>query len=103
MYAIMETGGKQYRVSQGDVIEVELLTAAEEEKIVINKVLAIVSDEKVTVGNPFVEGAQINCKVLNHGKGKKVVVFKYKPKKNIRKKNGHRQPFTKLQIESISL
>ena len=101
MYAIMETGGKQYKVAAGDIVAVELLTAAEDETVVIDKVLTVVADGNVKVGNPFVDGAKITCKVLAHGKAKKVIVFRYKAKKNIRKKNGHRQPFTKLQIEKI--
>jgi len=101
MYAIMETGGKQYKVSVGDTVDVELLTVDAEETIVIDRVLAISSDDKAVIGTPLVDGAKITCKVLAHGKGKKVVVFHYKAKKNIRKKNGHRQPYTRLQIQKI--
>jgi len=102
MFAIIETGGKQYKVSEGDVIRVELLDAEPESELAIEKVLAVFDGENLTAGQPYVEGAKVNCKVMEHGKSKKVVVFHYKPKKNIRKKNGHRQPFTKLMIESIS-
>lgn len=102
MFAIIETGGKQYKVSEGDVIRVELLDAEPESELAIDKVLAVFDGETLTAGQPYVEGAKVNCKVLEHGKSKKVFVFHYKPKKNIRKKNGHRQPFTKLMIESIS-
>ena len=102
MFAIIETGGKQYKVSEGDVIRVELLDAEPESELAIDKVLAGFDGENLTAGQPYVEGAKVNCKVLEHGKSKKVFVFHYKPKKNIRKKNGHRQPFTKLMIESIS-
>ena len=101
MYAIIETGGKQYRVSEGDVINVELLAADVDSTIEIDRVLAVGEGESIKVGSPVVEGAKVVLKVLEHGKGKKVIVFHYKPKKNIRKKNGHRQPFTKVQIEKI--
>lgn len=101
MYAIIETGGKQYRVSEGDVINVELLAADVDSTVEIDRVLAVGEGEKIQVGSPVVAGAKVVLKVLEHGKGKKVIVFHYKPKKNIRKKNGHRQPFTKVQIEKI--
>ena len=102
MYAIIECGGKQYKVAEGDTVNVELLALEEGAAVIIDKVLAVSDNGITTVGSPFVEGAKVECKVLSHGKGKKVVVFKYKPKKNIRVKNGHRQPFTKLQIEKIT-
>ncbi|MDD2221056.1 MAG: 50S ribosomal protein L21 [Clostridia bacterium] len=101
MYAIIETGGKQYKVAEGDTLRVELLQAEPEQSIEIEKIIAIENDGQMTIGAPYVEGAKVICKVVEHGKAKKVVVFHYKPKKNIRKKNGHRQPFTKLQIEKI--
>lgn len=101
MYAIIETGGKQYRVSEGDVINVELLAADVDSTVEIDRVLAVGEGENIQVGSPVVAGAKVVLKVLEHGKGKKVIVFHYKPKKNIRKKNGHRQPFTKVQIEKI--
>ncbi|MBQ6808884.1 MAG: 50S ribosomal protein L21 [Firmicutes bacterium] len=102
MFAIIESGGKQYKVAEGDVIRVELLTVEPESTLTIDKVLAVYDGDKLTAGKPYVKGATVKCQVLEHGKGKKVVVFHYKPKKNIRKKNGHRQPYTKLKIESIS-
>ncbi len=103
MFAIIESGGKQYKVAEGDVIRVELLKdAAAESTITIDKVLAVFDGETLTAGHPYVEGASVACKVLGNGKAKKVVVFRYHPKKNVRVKNGHRQPFTKLQIESIT-
>ena len=102
MFAIIETGGKQYKVSEGDVIRVELLDVDADSVLEIDKVLAVFDGETLKAGQPYVEGAKVNCKVLEHGKSKKILVFHYKPKKNIRKKNGHRQPFTKLMIESIS-
>lgn len=101
MYAIIECGGKQYRVSEGDVVRVEKLDAAVGSTIDINKVLML-SGEKVYVGSPLVEDALVSCKVLNHDKDKKVIVYHYKAKKNIRKRYGHRQPFTSLLVESIS-
>ncbi|MBQ9992261.1 MAG: 50S ribosomal protein L21 [Firmicutes bacterium] len=102
MYAIMETGGKQYKVAVGDMVNVELLPVEADQTITIDKVIAIVNDDNTVVGNPYVVGAIVTCKVIENGKAKKVIVFKYKAKKNIRKKNGHRQPFTKLQIEAIN-
>ena len=101
MFAIIETGGKQYKVAEGDTIRVELLVAEAEQQIEIDKVLAVYDGEKLDAGKPYLDNAKVTCKVLEHGKGKKVVVFHYKAKKNIRKKNGHRQPFTKLQVISI--
>ncbi len=101
MYAVIETGGKQYRVQEGDVIFVEKINIEEGETVDLSKVLLISKDGEVKVGKPYVDGAKVEAKVLAHGKAKKVVVFKYKPKKNYRKKQGHRQPYTKLQIEKI--
>lgn len=102
MYAIIETGGKQYKVAQGDVLNVELLDAEVGAVVESAKVLAVGEGESLQVGNPTVAGASVSLKVLEHGKGKKVIVFHYKPKKNIRKKNGHRQPYTKVQVEAIN-
>lgn len=100
MYAIIQTGGKQYKVEAGDEILIEKLSAEEGDEVTFD-VLLISGDEGVTIGKPFVEGVLAKAKVLGHGKGKKVVVFKYKPKKNYRKKQGHRQPFTRVEILSI--
>lgn len=102
MYAIIETGGKQYKVSQGDVLKVELLEAEVGAVVDSARVLAVGEGEALQVGNPTVPGASVSLKVLEHGKNKKVIVFHYKPKKNIRKKNGHRQPYTKVQVEAIN-
>ncbi len=102
MYAIIETGGKQYKVAQGDVLKVELLEAEVGAVVESAKVLAVGEGEAIKVGNPTVAGASVSLKVLEHGKHKKVVVFHYKAKKNIRKKNGHRQPYTKVQVEAIN-
>ena len=102
MYAIIETGGKQYKVREGDVLFVEKISADEEQTVVFDKVLAVSDDKDLTFGTPFVDGASVDAKVLGHGKGKKITVFKYKPKKGYRKKQGHRQPYTKVQIEKIN-
>ena len=99
MYAIIRTGGKQYKVEAGDEIMVEKLDAEIGADVTFD-VLMLCGDE-VVVGKPVVEGVSAKAKVLEHGKGKKVIVFHYKPKKNIRKKQGHRQPYTKVKIESI--
>lgn len=101
MYAIIETGGKQYRVQEGDVLRIEKLAGEVGETVQIDRVLAVGSDDKFTVGTPVVDGANVVLKVLEHDKAKKVIVFKYKPKKNYRRKQGHRQPFTKVQVEKI--
>ncbi|MFU0800916.1 MAG: 50S ribosomal protein L21 [Xylanivirga thermophila] len=101
MYAVIRTGGKQYRVNEGDVLKVEKLTADEGATIEFEEVLAISKDDGLLVGTPLVEGAKVEAKVLGHGKAKKVIVFKYKPKKDYRKKQGHRQPYTEVQITKI--
>ena len=101
MYAIIETGGKQFKVEEGDVLKVELLHAEAGETVEINKVLIVNKDGQVTVGAPYVDGAKVTLKVEENGKGKKIVVFKYKAKKNYRKKKGHRQPYTKVTVEKI--
>ncbi|NLY43666.1 MAG: 50S ribosomal protein L21 [Clostridiaceae bacterium] len=102
MYAIFETGGKQYKVQEGDVIFIEKLDAEEGSTYTFTKVLAVSKDNKVNFGTPVVEGASVSAKVLSHGKSKKIIVFKYKPKKGYRRKQGHRQPYTKIQIEKIN-
>jgi len=101
MYAIIETGGKQYKVTEGDVLRVEKLPVEVDQTVEIDKVLAVNKDGALTVGSPLVNGAKVILKVLEQGKGKKILVFKYKPKKNIRKRQGHRQPFTKVLVEKI--
>ena len=100
MYAIIVTGGKQYKVEVGDEILVEKLDSEVGAKVAFD-VLMTADGENVTVGKPYVEGVKANAEVVEHGKGKKVIVFKYKPKKNIRKKQGHRQPYTKVKVLSI--
>ena len=99
MYAVVETGGKQYRVQEGDVIQVEKL-AVNEGEVVSLDVIALGKDGKVFVGEELAN-VIVNAKVVSHGKGKKVIVFKYKPKKDYRRKQGHRQPYTELVIETV--
>ncbi len=101
MYAIVQTGGKQYRVSEGDIITVEKLEVEAGAEVELDKVLAIGGEEGLTVGKPYVEGKTVKAEVLENGKGEKLVIFKYKAKKDSRKKQGHRQPYTKLQIKTI--
>ena len=100
MYAIIETGGKQYRVQNGDVIYVEKLDAQIDEEITFDKVIAV-SDKTLKVGKPYVKDAFVKATVLKNGKGKKVNIFTYKPKKGSSRKMGHRQPYTKVQINEI--
>ena len=102
MYAIFETGGKQYKVEEGSVIFVEKLDVAEGESVTFDKVLAVADGDKVTVGTPVVEGAKVTAKVIKQGKAKKIYVFKMKRKKNYRRKKGHRQPYTKVEITKIN-
>ena len=102
MYAVIETGGKQYKVEAGDVIRVEKLNAEEGAEITFDKVLMAGEGSDVKVGAPTVEGAAVTAKVLGNGKAKKVVVFKMKRKKNYRRKKGHRQPFTKVEITAVN-
>lgn len=100
MYAIIQTGGKQYRVEVGDEVLVEKLDAEVDTEVSFD-VLLLADGETVTVGKPIIEGLKATGKVVEHGKGKKVIIFKYKAKKNSRKKRGHRQPFTKVTITAI--
>ena len=101
MYAVITTGGKQYRVKEGDILFVERLQAGEGDTVEITDVLAVGEGEDLKIGTPFVDGAKAVLKVLSQGKAKKIVVFKYKAKKNYRRKQGHRQPFTKVAVEKI--
>ena len=102
MYAIIETGGKQYKVSEGDVIYVEKLEVAEGDVIKFDKVLVLGKEDSADFGAPYLEGASVSATVIEQGKEKKVIVYKYKSKKHFHKKKGHRQPFTKVKIEGIS-
>jgi len=101
MYAIIETGGKQYRVSEGDIVFIEKLPVEEGGSVSFDNVVAVSTDSGLTVGNPTVSGAVVEAKAMKNGKAKKVTVFKYRSKKDSKTKKGHRQPYTKVQILSI--
>ena len=102
MYAVIESCGKPYKVAEGDVVFFEKLDTAEGKKVTFDKVILVSDDGKVQVGNPYVKGVKVEGKVVSHGKAKKIIVFKMKAKKNERKMRGHRQPYTKIQIEKIT-
>jgi len=102
VYAVIKTGGKQYRVQQGDVIFVEKLNAQADEAVTFDEVLLVGEGEQTKVGTPVVKGAQVQGKVVAQVKSRKIVVYKYKAKKNERKKQGHRQPYTKVEITAIN-
>ena len=103
MHAIIETGGKQYKVAEGDTLFIEKLPNEAGDNVTFDKVLAVIDGDKITVGTPVVEGAKVDASVVKNGKGKKILVFKYKPKKGYRKRQGHRQPYTKVEIGKISV
>ena len=103
MYAIVETCGKQYKVAQGDIVFFEKLETEEGKKITFDKVVLVSDEGKIEVGNPYVKGVKVEGKVVAHGKGKKIIVYKYKAKKNYRRTQGHRQPYTKVEITAIKL
>ena len=102
MYAVIEKGGKQYQVNVGDVVFIEKLNADADDTVTFDKVMAVGKDDGISVGAPYVEGATVSAKVLKNGKSKKITVFTYKPKKGEKRKMGHRQPYTKVQIEAIN-
>ena len=102
MFAVIEAGGKQYRVAQGDKLKVEKMEAGNKAEFVFDKVLLVNTDKEIKVGTPYVAGAKVQAKILRDGHAKTVVVFKYKPKKRYRVKKGHRQKFTELEIVKIS-
>lgn len=102
MYAIIETGGKQYKVQEGDVLFIEKLNVEAGEAVEFDRVLAVSNGEELTVGAPVVEGAKVEATVEKNGKAKKIIVYKYKAKKDYRKKQGHRQPYTKVVINKIN-
>ncbi len=102
MYAILKTGGKQYKVSEGDVIYVEKLGLEAGAEYTFTEVLAVGTDDGLKVGAPYLEGATVSAKAVKEGRSKKIIVYKYKPKKGYHKKQGHRQAYTKLQIEKIN-
>ena len=101
MYAVIETGGKQYQVKEGDTLFIEKLNAEAEQTVNFDKVVAVGTDNGLTVGAPYVENAVVEAQVLKNGKAKKITVFTYKPKKGEKKKQGHRQPYTQVKIEAI--
>ncbi len=103
MHAIIETGGKQYKVAEGDVVFIEKLDLNAGDQIKFDHVLAILDGENATFGAPIVEGASVAASIVKNGKGKKVHIFKYNPKKGYRKRQGHRQPYTKVEIGKISV
>ena len=102
MYAIIETGGKQYKVEAGDTVYIEKLDAEAESEYTFDKVIAVGTEDGITVGAPYVDGATVAAKVVKNGKAKKITVFTYKPKKNEKRKMGHRQPYTKVEIAAIN-
>ena len=101
MYAIIESCGKQYKVTEGDVVFFEKLDVEEGKKVTFDNVVLVSDDKKVEVGAPYVKGVKVEGKVVSHGKGKKILVYKYKAKKNYRRTQGHRQPYTKVEITKI--
>ena len=101
MYAIIESCGRQYKVAEGDVVFFEKLDAEEGKKVTFDNVVLVSDDKKVEVGSPYVKGVKVEGKVVSHGKGKKILVYKYKAKKNYRRTQGHRQPYTKVEITKI--
>jgi len=101
MYAIIETGGKQYQVNEGDILFIEKLDVTAEETISFDKVVAVGKDTGIAVGTPYVAGATVDATVLKNGKAKKITVFTYKSKKSVKKKQGHRQPYTQVRIDAI--
>ena len=103
MYAVIEACGKQYKVTKGDVVFFEKLEAEEGKKVTFDKVVLLSDEGKIEVGAPYIKGIKVEGKVVAHGKGKKIIVFKYKAKKNYKRKQGHRQPYTKVEITAIKL
>ena len=102
MYAIIETGGKQYKVQNGDVLFIEKLDAGEETAVKFDKVVALHNDKELKAGAPYIKGASVDARVLKNGKGRKITVFTYRPKKGSKRAMGHRQPYTKVQIEAVN-
>ena len=102
MYAIIETGGKQYKVEAGDTLFIEKLDVEADSEVTFDKVIAVGADDGIKVGAPYVDGATVTAKAIKNGKGKKITVFTYKPKKDAKRKMGHRQPYTKVEISSIN-
>ena len=103
MHAIIVTGGKQYKVAEGETLFIEKLPCEAGDAVTFDKVLAVIDGDKITVGTPVVEGAKVEANVVKNGKGKKIMIFKYKPKKGYRLRQGHRQPYTQVEITKISV
>ncbi len=103
MYAVIETGGKQYRVEVGQTVDVERIAAEIGDKVELGRVLMVSTEEGIRVGDPVVTGARVMGNVVHQGRGKKLIVFRYKPKTRYRKKTGHRQSFTRVAVDSIAL
>jgi len=101
MYAVIETGGKQYRVLEGDTIFIEKLEVQAGDDLVFDKIIAVGKDDGLVTGTPYVDGAKVSAKIVKNGKAKKIMVYKYKAKKNYHKRQGHRQPYTKVEIQKI--
>ena len=101
MYAVVKTGGKQYQVREGDILKIEKIDVEVGSTFNFEEVLLVSSEGNVKVGKPFVDGAKVSAEILEHGKNRKITVFKYKPKKRYARKQGHRQPFTRVKINSI--
>lgn len=102
MYAVFVTGGKQYKAQEGDTLFIEKLDAAAEETVTFDKVLLVSADSSLKTGAPYIDGAKVEAKVEKNGKGKKIRIFKYKPKKGYRRRMGHRQPYTKIVVTAIN-
>jgi len=103
MHAIIETGGKQYKVAEGDIVYIEKLDNEAGDEVTFDRVLAVLKDDGADFGAPTVAGASVTANVVKNGKGKKIIVFKYKPKKNYRRRQGHRQPYTKVEITKLNV
>lgn len=103
MYAVVETGGKQYKVEVGQTVDVEVLPAEVGATVELGRVLMVSTDDGLQVGNPIVEGAKVTADVVHHGRGKKIIVFRYKSKTRYRKKTGHRQNYTRVAVKDIAL
>jgi large subunit ribosomal protein L21 len=103
VYAVVETGGKQYRLEPGQTMQVEHLPGGEGDEVVLERVLLVAQEGEVRLGTPWVEGARVRCRIVQQGRHPKILVFKYKPKANYRRRQGHRQPFTRLRVETIEV
>ncbi|BAW79430.1 50S ribosomal protein L21 [Candidatus Nitrosoglobus terrae] len=102
MYAVIKTGGKQYRVQEGDILRVEKINADEGANITLDQVLLVANEDSIQVGTPYINGGKVSATIQNHGRGKKITIIKFRRRKHFRKRMGHRQYFTELHIDSIS-